>query len=64
MMTDQRREERILTAQLTTAYQQLSRELASDQIKVVGPYTIGKVIGEGELWTEWGSSGCAVDGAT
>jgi hypothetical protein len=37
----------VLTLQLTTAYQQLARELASDQIKVVGTYTLGKVIGEG-----------------
>lgn len=35
------------TVQLATAYQQLARELASDQIKVVGGYTLGKVIGEG-----------------
>lgn len=37
----------LLTQQLANAYQNLARELASDQIKVVGGYTLGKVIGEG-----------------
>lgn len=36
-----------LTSQLATAYQQLAKELSSDKIKVVGAYTLGKVIGEG-----------------
>ncbi|KAL1413082.1 hypothetical protein Q8F55_000831 [Vanrija albida] len=34
-------------AQLANAYQHLAKELASDKIKVVGAYTLGKVIGEG-----------------
>lgn len=34
-------------AQLTNAYSSLARELASDSLKVVGAYTLGKVIGEG-----------------
>ncbi|TXT15968.1 hypothetical protein VHUM_00471 [Vanrija humicola] len=34
-------------SQLATAYQQLAKELSSDRIKVVGAYTLGKVIGEG-----------------
>ncbi|KLT44506.1 Pkinase-domain-containing protein [Cutaneotrichosporon oleaginosum] len=34
-------------AQLTTAYSSLAQELASDNLKVVGGYTLGKVIGEG-----------------
>ncbi|TFY56139.1 hypothetical protein EVG20_g9043 [Dentipellis fragilis] len=34
-------------AQLATAYNELGRELSSSKIKVVGNYTLGKVIGEG-----------------
>ncbi|KAG8901184.1 hypothetical protein FRB99_005493 [Tulasnella sp. 403] len=34
-------------AQLANAYQELGKELASERIKVVGNYTLGKVIGEG-----------------
>lgn len=35
-------------AQLANAYNELGRELSSTKIKVVGNYTLGKVIGEGE----------------
>ncbi|WVQ96333.1 hypothetical protein IAU59_003437 [Kwoniella sp. CBS 9459] len=34
-------------AQLTNAYQELAKELGSDRLKVVGGYTLGRVIGEG-----------------
>ncbi|KAK8858821.1 hypothetical protein IAR55_003051 [Kwoniella newhampshirensis] len=34
-------------AQLTNAYQELARELGTEKLKVVGGYTLGKVIGEG-----------------
>lgn len=34
-------------AQLATAYNDLGKELSSSKIKVVGNYTLGKVIGEG-----------------
>ncbi|KAF9509789.1 hypothetical protein BS47DRAFT_127031 [Hydnum rufescens UP504] len=34
-------------AQLANAYQELGKELASQKIRVVGNYTLGKVIGEG-----------------
>ncbi|WVN89881.1 uncharacterized protein L203_105111 [Cryptococcus depauperatus CBS 7841] len=34
-------------AQLTNAYQELAKELESDKVKVVGGYTLGRVIGEG-----------------
>ncbi|KAI0266368.1 hypothetical protein BC834DRAFT_874237 [Gloeopeniophorella convolvens] len=34
-------------AQLATAYNELGKELSSNKIKVVGNYTLGKVIGEG-----------------
>ncbi|KAG8690359.1 hypothetical protein FRC11_012155 [Ceratobasidium sp. 423] len=34
-------------AQLVTAYQELGKELVSEKIRVVGNYTLGKVIGEG-----------------
>ncbi|EIW55735.1 Pkinase-domain-containing protein [Trametes versicolor FP-101664 SS1] len=34
-------------AQLATAYNELGKELSSQKIKVVGNYTLGKVIGEG-----------------
>ena len=35
-------------AQLANAYNELGKELASQKIRVVGNYTLGKVIGEGE----------------
>jgi hypothetical protein len=35
-------------AQLANAYQELGRELSSEKLKVVGGYTIGRVIGEGK----------------
>jgi hypothetical protein len=34
-------------AHLATAYNELGKELSSSRIKVVGNYTLGKVIGEG-----------------
>lgn len=34
-------------AQLANAYNELGKELSSQKIKVVGNYTLGKVIGEG-----------------
>ncbi|KZT59627.1 Pkinase-domain-containing protein [Calocera cornea HHB12733] len=34
-------------AQLATAYQELGKELSSEKLRVVGNYTLGKVIGEG-----------------
>ena len=34
-------------AQLANAYNELGKELSSSKIKVVGNYTLGKVIGEG-----------------
>jgi len=34
-------------AQLANAYNELGKELSSTKIKVVGNYTLGKVIGEG-----------------
>ncbi|KAH7334897.1 hypothetical protein B0J17DRAFT_671974 [Rhizoctonia solani] len=34
-------------AQLVTAYQELGKELVSEKIRVIGNYTLGKVIGEG-----------------
>ena len=34
-------------AQLATAYNELGKELSSQKIRVVGNYTLGKVIGEG-----------------
>lgn len=34
-------------AALANAYNELGKELASTKIKVVGNYTLGKVIGEG-----------------
>jgi serine/threonine protein kinase len=36
-------------AQLANAYNELGKELSSTKIRVVGNYTLGKVIGEGEL---------------
>jgi hypothetical protein len=35
-------------AQLASAYNELGKELSSQKIRVVGNYTLGKVIGEGE----------------
>lgn len=34
-------------AQLANAYNELGKELSSQKIKVVGNYTLGKLIGEG-----------------
>jgi hypothetical protein len=34
-------------AQLANAYNELGKELTSNKIRVVGNYTLGKVIGEG-----------------
>ena len=34
-------------AQLANAYNELGKELSSQKIRVVGNYTLGKVIGEG-----------------
>jgi hypothetical protein len=34
-------------AQLANAYNELGKELASQKVKVVGNYRLGKVIGEG-----------------
>ena len=36
-------------AQLANAYNELGKELASQKIRVVGNYTLGKVIGEGGI---------------
>lgn len=36
-------------AQLANAYNELGKELSSQKIRVVGNYTLGKVIGEGKL---------------
>lgn len=36
-----------IKAQLANAYNELGKELSSSKIKVVGNYTLGKVIGEG-----------------
>jgi hypothetical protein len=35
--------------QLANAYQELGKELGSEKLKVVGSYTLGRVIGEGEF---------------
>jgi hypothetical protein len=35
-------------AQLANAYNELGKELSSNKIRVVGNYTLGKVIGEGQ----------------
>ena len=37
----------ILIWQLGNAYQELAKELSSEKLKVVGGYTLGRVIGEG-----------------
>jgi hypothetical protein len=37
-------------AHLATAYNELGKELSSTKIKVVGNYTLGKVIGEGTYY--------------
>jgi len=34
-------------AQLANAYNELGKELSSQKIRVVGNYTLGKIIGEG-----------------
>lgn len=36
-------------AQLANAYNELGKELASQKIRVVGNYTLGKIIGEGQF---------------
>ena len=36
-------------AQLANAYNELGKELSSNKIRVIGNYTLGKVIGEGEF---------------
>ena len=36
-------------AQLANAYNELGKELSSSKIRVVGNYTLGKVIGEGAV---------------
>ena len=36
-------------AQLVNAYQELGRELGTEKLNIVGGYTIGRLIGEGEL---------------
>lgn len=36
-------------AQLANAYNELGKELLSSKIRVVGNYTLGKVIGEGKI---------------
>ena len=38
-------------AQLANAYNELGKELSSSKIRVVGNYTLGKVIGEGTVIT-------------
>jgi hypothetical protein len=35
-------------AHLTHSYNELGKELSSQKIRVIGNYTLGKVIGEGE----------------
>ena len=35
-------------AQLANAYNELGKELSSQKIRIIGNYTLGKVIGEGE----------------
>lgn len=37
-------------AQLANAYNELGKELSSQKIRVVGNYTLGRVIGEGKLF--------------
>lgn len=39
----------MLTSQLGNAYQDLAKELSSEKLKVIGGYTLGRVIGEGAL---------------
>ncbi len=36
-------------ANLASAYAELGRELSSSKVRVVGNYTLGKVIGEGQF---------------
>jgi hypothetical protein len=36
-----------MKASLATAYAELGKELSSSKIRVVGNYTLGKIIGEG-----------------
>ena len=35
-------------AQLANAYNELGKELSSSKLRVIGNYTLGRVIGEGE----------------
>lgn len=37
-------------AQLANAYNELGKELSSHKIRVVGNYTLGRVIGEGAIF--------------
>ena len=43
-------------AQLANAYNELGKELASNKVRVVGNYTLGKVIGEGRTTVKARSS--------
>lgn len=36
-------------AQLANAYNELGKELASQKVRIVGNYTLGKIIGEGRF---------------
>lgn len=45
-------------AQLANAYNELGKELSSSKIRVVGNYTLGKVIGEGVCYAMSYMSGC------
>jgi hypothetical protein len=46
-------------AQLANAYNELGKELSSQKIRVVGNYTLGRVIGEGEHFcTVFRQPGC------
>lgn len=38
-------------AQLANAYNELGKELSSSKVRVVGNYTLGKVIGEGKYYS-------------
>jgi hypothetical protein len=42
-------------AHLANAYNELGKELSSNKIRVIGNYTLGKVIGEGTGDTSWNS---------
>lgn len=49
---DGRRNDEISPAQLGNAYQELAKELSSEKLKVIGGYTLGRVIGEGAVLLE------------